>query len=106
MTILYCIIAYFLGSIATFTIFALSAMIKEKKPQNKVHFYVTRDDCGTLELWFGFPRKTQKYYLSHRPTTKLLEHGDSIREFGLNLSDYDKLRFNDDPVEVFLNLED
>lgn len=99
------IVAFLLGAFAMFTFIAISASLKEDKT-NKVHFYITRDRCGLLELWLGVPYKLNKYYLSNSPTTKLLKYGDSISEFGLKLSDYDNLTFDDKPVEVFLNLED
>lgn len=104
--IIACIISFIVGAMMMMCAIGLMSYQKDKKPHNKVHFYVTRDGGGTLELWFGFPRKAGKYYLSHRPTTKLLEHGDSIREFGLKPSNYDNITFNDKPFEVFLNLED
>ena len=101
-----CIISFIIGALAMFCAIGLMSYQKDKKPRNKVRFFVTRDISGILELWFGFPCKTGKYYFSHSPTTKLLEHGDSIREFGLKPSKYDRLMFNDGPIEVFLNLED
>ena len=104
--IIACIISFVVGALIMMFAIGLMSYQKDKKPRNNVHFYVTRDINGTLELWFGFPLKTGKYYLSHRPTTKLLGQECSIREFGLKPSKYDRLTFNDEPVEVFLNLED
>lgn len=101
-----CIISFIVGALIMLCSIGIVATQKDKEPRNNVHFYVTRDGNGILELWFGLPHEMQNYYLSNEPTTKLLEHGDSIGEFGLKSSDYDKLRFNDGPVEVFLNLED
>ena len=101
-----CIISFIIGAMMMLFAMAMAAMAKEREPRNKVHFYVTRDTDGTLELWFGFPRRTGKYYLSLGPTTQLLGHGDSIRKFGLNPSDYDNITFDSGPVEVFLNLGD
>lgn len=103
--IIACIISFLIGAFAMFTFIAISASLKEDKT-NKVHFYITRDGIGTIELWLGVPCKTEKYYFSYRSATKLLGQGNSIREYGLKLSDYDNLTFDDEPIEVFLNLED
>ena len=104
--IIACIISFVVGALIMMCAIGLMSCQKDKKPRNKVHFYVTRDVCGSLELWLGVPHKTTMYYFSRKPTTKLLTHGDYITDFGLKLSKYDRLTFNDEPVEVFLNLED
>lgn len=100
------IIGFIVGAILMMCAILLVAYRKDKKPRNKVHFYVTRDVCGSLELWLGVPHKTTMYYFSRKPTTKLLTHGDYITDFGLKPSKYDRLTFNDKPVEISLNLED
>lgn len=104
--IIACIISFVVGALIMKCAIGLMSCQKDKKPRNKVHFYVTRDVCGSLELWLGVPHKTTMYYFSRKPTTKLLTHGDYITDFGLKPSKYDRLTFNDEPVEVFLNLED
>lgn len=104
--IIACIISFVVGALIMMCAIGLMSCQKDKKPRNKVHFYVTRDVCGSLELWLGVPYKTTMYYFSSKPTTKLLTHGDYITDFGLKPSKYDRLTFNDEPVEVFLNLED
>ena len=104
--IISCIISFVVGALIMMCAIGLMSCQKDKKPRNKVHFYVTRDVCGSLELWLGVPHKTTMYYFSRKPTTKLLTHGDYITDFGLKPSKYDRLTFNDEPVEVLLNLED
>ena len=104
--IIACIISFVIGALIMMCAIGLMSCQKDKKPRNNVHFYVTRDINGTLELWFGVPRKTTMYYFSRKPTTKLLTQGDYITDFGLKPSKYDRLTFNDEPVEVSLNLED
>lgn len=104
--IIACIISFVVGALIMMCAIGLMSYQKDKKPRNKVHFYVTRDVCGSLELWLGVPHKTTMYYFSRKPTTKLLTHGDYITDFGLKPLKYDRLTFNDEPVEVFLNLED
>ena len=37
---------------------------------------------------------------------EILLSSDSFPKFGLNVHDYANLRWEDEPVEVFLNLED
>lgn len=79
--------------------------IKLRKSQNKVHFYVTRDKNEELTLWFGKPfrgidRWTNVGYSIY------IAIDDELDMYRLNSSDYDNLKWEDEPVEVFLNLED
>ena len=40
------------------------------------------------------------------PYGKLITDGDVFSNYGLNVRDFDNLEWEDDPVEVFINLED
>ena len=79
--------------------------IYEIKPknQNKVHFYVARDKDGKLWLYMCEPIRADNgfvsavnIYLTHR----------NFHIFGLNKNDFDSLKWEDEPVEVFLNIEE
>lgn len=71
---------------------------------NNVHFYVARDKDGTLYLYMGKPFREDSMFLS--PIGITLGCNSNLELYGLNENDYDNLKWEDEPVEVFLNLED
>ena len=74
------------------------------KPRNRVHFYVARDQNESLWLYIGKPRLGT---ITYCPTVKCEIIG-GIFVFpvvGLDENDYANLKFGDEPVEVFLNME-
>ena len=73
-----------------------------KNPRNNVHFYVARDKNGYLWLYIGKPfRGDTEFYTSY----KVICLADDLSRFGLKYEDFDSLKWEDEPVEVFLNLE-
>lgn len=78
---------------------------KLRKPQNKVRFYVARDKNTILYLYLGKPERT---YYAFRPCENgyCFVNAQVFRKFGLNLDDFKDLKWEDGPVEVFLNLGD
>ena len=74
------------------------------KPKNKVHFYVARDKNGKLWLYMGKPIRCDDAFIADLSKGNTLT-SINFRCFGLNENDYANLRFEDEPVEVFLNLE-
>ena len=72
-----------------------------RKQRNNVHFYLARDMNGELWLYIGKPFRG---YISFRPSKYVLTK--NLIRFGLKYEDYDYLKWEDEPVEVFLNLED
>lgn len=79
--------------------------IKFKSPQNNVHFYVARDKDGTLWLYLGKPvRKKESFECNIHG--KIIAHSSYFEGLGLNVNDYKDLKWEDEPVEAFLNLED
>ena len=80
--------------------------IRRTEPRNKVHFYVARDKNGKLWLYMGKPfRRDDKFRASLSKGGSCLTHMD-FRFYGLDVQDYADLKWEDEPVEVFLNLED
>ena len=73
------------------------------KPKNKVHFYVARDMNDELWFYIGKPfRGDEKFFgIINIPLNQ-----DKFNYWGLNKDDYANLKWEDGPVEVFLNLED
>ena len=74
-----------------------------KKQRNNVHFYVARDKNGTL--YIGKPIRDNTKFLCNKGQS-LFYTGTTLSAFGLNDKDYANLKWEDEPIEVFLNLED
>ena len=75
----------------------------KNKPRNKIHFYVARDKNGDLWLYIGKPsRGDTEFYTSY----KVVCLAEDLSRFGLKYEDFDSLRWEDEPVEVFLNMEE
>ena len=102
---IYCFITFILGAMFMFTTLCIAAKKKKKKPKNKVHFYVARDKNGELFLYIGKPfRGINKF---HECQTGYLITSDSdFPHFGLNKDNYDNLKWEDEPIEVFVNTEE
>ena len=102
MEIINYFISFIIGALFTLVIFFIDAIIKDKKQINKVHFYVARDKNGDLWLYIGKPfRGDTEFYTSY----KVVCLADDLSRFGLKYEDFDSLKWEDEPVEVFLNLE-
>ena len=78
----------------------------KKKSINNAHFYVVRFKYNNiLYLYLGKPRRdTCKFYACDKGSIVAKE--DNFSHFGLNPEDFENLKFEDEPVEVFLNLGD
>lgn len=74
------------------------------KQINNVHFYVARDKSGALWIYIGKPIRTSMGFLSSH-YCRFLGIGKEFSQYGLNMHDFDNLKWEDEPVEVFLNLE-
>ena len=102
---IYCFISFVFGAVFMLAILSIAAMGKVKEPRNKVHFYVARDMDGELWLYMGKPVRGDAEFYSDEPYN-YVEFSGSIELFGLKENDYANLKWEDEPVEVFLNLED
>ena len=95
-------ILYFITFILGVMIVYIGFYIKPK-PKNNVHFYVARDKNGRLFLYLSKPFRRGDEFFSN-------EHGNimlhDLKNFGLNPDDFKDLKWEDEPVEVFLNLDD
>ena len=81
--------------------------IKNKKPKNKVHFYVARDKNGTIYLYLGKPERQNYTFLKYYGScSNFIANEYYFKDFGLNPDDFNNLKWEDEPIEVFLNLDD
>ena len=77
------------------------------KPKNKVHFYVARDISGDLWLYLGKPeRRNYSFINSYEACGTIMVNERHFKHFGLTPDDFNYLKWEDEPVEVFLNIED
>ena len=96
------VIAFILGAIS---MFCIRYVAKQKKPTNRVHFYVARDKDGRLWLYIGKPiRNDVEFHPNLNKNVFVLTY--YLKHFGLNYEDYANLKWEDEPVEVFINMED
>ena len=75
------------------------------KKINRVHFYVARDMDGGLYLYLGKPFRGDGEFYGNKDANAFTLTGN-FRRFGLNKNDYKNLHWKDEPVEVFVNMED
>lgn len=100
------ILLLFPGFILAFVIvFCYECRIRRTEPRNKVHFYVARDKSDYLYLHVGKPFRDGIEF-SNRLDLFFRLRSKDFETLGLNENDYDNLKWEDEPVEVFLNLED
>lgn len=77
---------------------------KFSKKRNKVHFFVARDIDGGLYLYLGKPIRGDGDFYGNNENAFTLT--GKLKVFGLNENDYKNLHWKDEPVEVFVNMED
>lgn len=79
---------------------------KSSKKINRVHFYVAMDKNGLLNLYVGKPERAYSCFLSHcGDCICRIENESDFKKFGLKTDDFKDFKWEDEPVEVFLNME-
>ena len=101
----YCFISFILGAMFMLMAICIVAINKDKEPRNNVHFYVARDKNNKLWLYIGKPIRIDNGFADDVRNgvfmlTSYLEY------LGINKEDYEDLKWEDEPVEVFINMED
>ena len=78
---------------------------KFSKKRNRVKFYVARDMDGRLYLYLGKPLRGIAEF--HGVAGKnIFVLTNNFKSFGLNQDDFKNLKWEDEPVEVFVNMEE
>ena len=86
---------------------SIAAMGKDDETRNKVHFYVARDKNGMLWLYLGKPERRQGAFVNSYSTCGSFVISEyNFKNFGLNENDYKDLKWKDEPLEVFINMDD
>lgn len=94
--------------VALIIVFCYEYKIRQFRAEsrNRVHFYVARDKNGELWLYIGKPfRAGTRFCPSVRKRIFVITRYN-LKSFGLNEYDYANLKWEDEPVEVFVNMED
>ena len=101
------VIAFIIGAISMFMMVCIGYAAKQEEPTNRVHFYVAKDKDGTLFLYIGKPIRVDNRF-SPNPIEGIitLGCGCNLKWYGLNENNYKDLKWEDEPVEVFVNMED
>ena len=76
------------------------------KKINRVHFYVARDMDGELYVYLSKPERRKSCFITHGVTSNFIANEDNFKDIGLNTDDFKNLKWEDEPVEVFVNMED
>ena len=77
------------------------------KKRNRVKFYVARDKSGLLNLYIGKPERAYSVFVIFCGDCVCpLENEYDFKKFGLKSNDFKDLKWEDKPLEVFLNMED
>ena len=93
-------------ALAFILIFCYEYRIKliKTKPKNNIHFYVARDKNSELSLYLGKPVRKYTEFCGDLTRGSIYLTNYNFNKFGLNKDDYDRLRWEDDPIEVFINM--
>lgn len=90
-----------------FDFVAYKVKSKFSKKRNRVKFYVARDKSGLLNLYIGKPERAYSRFLAHCGACIChLEKEYDFKKFGLKSDDFKDLKWEDEPLEVFLNMEE
>ena len=103
---IYCLITFIVGVGFMITMYSIAVMSKVKKPRNNVHFYVARDMDGVLCLYISKPFRDHIQFHPNIRNGVIVLNRYNYKKFGLNEDDYANLKWEDEPVEVYLNVED
>ena len=79
---------------------------KFSKKRNRVHFYVARNKDRKLFLYLGKPIRSANVFCGNIDEGVYIMTHNYFENFGLNENDYKYLKWEDEPVEVFVNMED
>lgn len=101
----YCFVSFILGAVFMLSVRCVADMVKVKEPRNKVHFYVARDKNDNLWIYLGKPIRGANMFQGNYDNSFILTK-NNLKSLGLNEKDYTDLKWEDDPVEVFITLKD
>lgn len=104
-SMIYCFISFVVGAFFMLAMMSIVAIGKYKEQSNNVHFYVARDKNGELFLYISKPFRGIDRFHPHKNGC-IITSDNYFSNFGLNKDDYSNLKWEDEPIEVFVNTED
>ena len=99
-------IMFILGAISMFMMVCIGYAAKQEEPVNRVHFYVARDKYDKLWLYIGKPIRDVVGFHGDLDKGIFIMTRYNFKCFGLNENDYKNLKWEDEPLEVFVNMEE
>ena len=99
-------IMFILGGIVMFMTICIGYAAKQEEPVNMVHFYVARNKRGELLLYLKKPIRLKTTFISYYHVGMFINVAKNFSEYGLNPDDFKNLKWEDEPVEVFINMDD
>ena len=99
-----CIVILLLYGIVMLMMCCINIFPKKNNTKNNVHFYVARDKYdNVLRLYLGKPYRCSGgfYTISEGCFVTRQEY---FYQFGLDKKDFEYLKFEDEPIEVFVNM--
>ena len=106
---IYCFIAFVIGAVFMLTMLSIAAMGKDKEPRNNVRFYVAREqdnNYDNLWLYIGCPKREKGSYEDVECKALRILPSQAFYRYGIDPDDFKDLKWEDEPVEVYLNMED
>ena len=101
------ILLVFPGFIIAFIIvLCYKCKIRRTEPANRVHFYAARDESGELYLCLGKPIRIREAFYADDKSVIIPFSSRYLKKIGFNKEDFKSLKWEDEPVEVFLNMKD
>ena len=79
--------------------------IRRKEPKNKAHFYVAKDLYSCVYLYLGKPIRGG-FRFNMPAKCKCIASEEDFKNFNLDIKDFKDIKWEDEPVEVFINMED
>ena len=79
---------------------------KSSKKRNRVKFYVARNKDRKLFLYLGKPIRSATVFCGNIDEGVYIMTHNYFENFGLNENDYKDLKWEDEALEVFVNMED
>lgn len=106
---IYCYISFVIGAVIMLVALAIAAMGKDNEPRNKVRFYVAREqdnNYDNLWLYIGYPKREEGSWEDVDCKALRILPSQAFYRYGIDSNDFKDLKYEDEPVEVFINLED
>ena len=104
------ILLIFPGFIVAFVVVLLYEyrirLMRKEPNKNKVHFYVARNKNGLLCLYMGKPLRCNYSFIAPSSKGITLLACEELKWYHLDKDDYANLKWEDEPVEVSVNMED